>query len=65
MPKMKLQPETLTENVLLAVMVPEELDREIKAICKANGINKSQGVRWMLSKILRKPTMIELTLKTK
>lgn len=62
MPKLKLEPETLHHNVLMAVMIPEELDLEIKEICRANGVNRSQGVRWMLNKILKKPTMIDLTL---
>lgn len=63
MPKMKIEPENLKRSVLMAVMIPEELDQEIKEICRVNGVNRSQGVRWMLCKAMRKPTMLQLKLK--
>jgi metal-responsive CopG/Arc/MetJ family transcriptional regulator len=64
MPKTKLEPEKFPnpETILMAVMIPRDLDKEIKEISRQNGVNRSQAVRWLIAKALRKPTMINLTL---
>jgi hypothetical protein len=63
MPKLKIEPENLKRSVLMAIMIPEDLDLEIKRVCQENGVNRSQGVRWMLNKVLKRPTMLSLKLK--